>query len=66
MLYSPLQNICVRPHLYDKIKEEKQFRLEWGEKCEIGFGLPEFGLSTVPKVPNVPKSEDMGLAACAA
>lgn len=37
--------------LYDKVKEDKQFRLEWAEKCGIGFELPEFGLSIVPKVP---------------
>jgi hypothetical protein len=52
--------------LYDKVKEDKQFRLEWAEKCGIGSELPEFGLSIVPKVPNVPKSEGMEEAACAA
>ena len=52
--------------LYDKVKEDLQFRLEWAEKCGIGFDLPEFGLSIVPKVPNVPKTEDITEAACAA
>jgi hypothetical protein len=52
--------------LYDKIKEDKQFRLEWAEKCGIGFELPELGLSIVPKVPNVPRKEGVGEAACAA
>jgi integrase len=52
--------------LYDKVKEDLQFRLEWAEKCGIGFDLPEFGLSTVPNVPNVPKNRDIEKAACAA
>jgi integrase len=52
--------------LYDKVKEDLQFRLEWAEKCGIGFELPEFGLSIVPNVPNVPKNEDVEMAACAA
>ena len=43
--------------LYDKVKEDKQFRLEWAEKCGIGFELLDFSLSIVPNVPNVPKSE---------
>ena len=51
--------------LYDKVKENVQFRLDW-EKCGIGFDLPEFGLLVVPKLPNVPKSEDMKKAAEAA
>jgi integrase len=38
--------------LYDKIKEDNSFRLEWAEKCGIGFEL-----SSV--VPNVPKTEDL-------
>lgn len=52
--------------LYDKVKEDKQFRLEWAEKCGIGFELPRFGLSFVPNVPNVPRNEDTEKAACAA
>lgn len=43
-----------------------QGRLEWAEKCGIEFELPEFSLSIVPKVPNVPKSGGMKEAACAA
>ncbi len=49
--------------LYDKVREDLQFRLEWAEKCGIGFELPEFGLSVVP---NVPKNEEMEASACAA
>ena len=52
--------------LYDKVKEDLQFRLEWAATCEIGFDLPEFGLSIVPNVPNVPRNEDIEKAACAA
>jgi integrase len=52
--------------LYDKVKEDQQFRLEWAEKCGIGFELPEFGLSIVPNVPNVPRFSDNEKAACAA
>jgi hypothetical protein len=26
--------------LYDKIKEDDEFRLEWAEKCGLGFELP--------------------------
>ena len=37
--------------LYDKIKEDVEFRSKWAEKC--GFG---FELSSV--VPNVPKMEE--------
>ena len=52
--------------LYDKVKEDQQFRLEWAEKCGIGFELPEFGLFDVPKRPNVPRKADMKKAASAA
>jgi integrase len=52
--------------LYDKVKDDLPFRLEWAEKCGFGFELPEFGISVVPKVPNVPKNEDMKKAANAA
>ncbi|HEV2487360.1 MAG TPA: hypothetical protein VGT08_17680 [Terracidiphilus sp.] len=41
--------------LYDKVKEDLHFWLEWAEKSGIGFNLPEFGLSVVPKVPNIPR-----------
>ena len=52
--------------LYDKVKHDIGFRREWAEKCGIGFELPEFGLSIVPKVPIVPRIEDIEKAACAA
>jgi len=29
--------------LYDKVREDLQFRLEWVEKCGIGFELPDLG-----------------------
>jgi hypothetical protein len=45
--------------LYDKIKEDVEFRKEWAEKC--GFG---FELSSV--VPNVPKMEENSITAIAA
>lgn len=44
--------------LYDKVKDDRQFRLEWSERCGVGFDLPDVGLSIVPKVPDVPKPED--------
>jgi len=37
--------------LYDKIKEDVEFRKEWAERCGFGFNLP-------PVVPNVPKKEE--------
>jgi len=37
--------------LYDKIKEDVEFRREWAEKCGFGFRLPSV-------VPNVPKIEE--------
>jgi len=52
--------------LYDKVKEDLQFRLEWPEKWGIGFNLSAFGPSVVPNVPNVPRNEDIEKAACAA
>jgi integrase len=52
--------------LYEKVKEDLQFRLEWAVKCGIGFELPEFGLSVGPNALNVPKNEDVETAACAA
>ena len=36
--------------LYDKIKEDVQFRKAWAERCEFGFELPSI-------VPNVPKKQ---------
>lgn len=40
--------------LYDKIKEDVEFRREWAEKSGFGFELP----SVVPNVPKIePKSE---------
>ena len=45
--------------LCDKVREDLQFRLEWAEKCGIGFELPDLGLSVVPNVPNVPKNENV-------
>jgi hypothetical protein len=49
--------------LYDKVKEDRQFGLEWAENCGNGSELPEFGISVVP---NVPKKEDIKTAACGA
>jgi integrase len=37
--------------LYDKIKEDVEFRKEWAEKCGFGFELPSV-------VPSVPKKEE--------
>jgi hypothetical protein len=37
--------------LYDKIKEDEEFRRVWAEKCGFGFDLPSV-------VPNVPKIEE--------
>ena len=45
--------------LYDKIKEDVEFRKEWAEKCEFGFKLPSV-------VPNVPKMEENSLTAIVA
>jgi hypothetical protein len=49
--------------LYDKVSKDLQFRLEWAEKCGIGFELPDLGLLIVP---NVPKNGDVEAAFCAA
>jgi hypothetical protein len=49
--------------LYDKVKEDQQFRLGLAEQYGIGFELPEFGLFDVPKSPIVPKNEGMKKAA---
>jgi integrase len=45
--------------LYDKIKEDVEFRRVWAEKCGFGFDLPSV-------VPNVPKTEENDEAAKAA
>ena len=45
-------------YLYDKIKEDVEFRKEWAEKCGFGFKLPSV-------VPNVPKMEENSLTAIA-
>lgn len=45
--------------LYDKIKEDDAFRLEWAEKCGIGFELP----SIVPIVPRIRAKEALSQAA---
>jgi hypothetical protein len=39
--------------LYDKIKEEVEFRREWAERCGFGFKPP----SVVPSLLNVPEME---------
>ena len=45
--------------LYDKIKEDIQFRKMWAERCGFGFELPSV-------VPNVPKcTENAGVAVAA-
>ena len=45
--------------LYDKIKEDLDFRKEWAEKCGFGFKLPSV-------VPNVPRIDEKPLIATAA
>jgi hypothetical protein len=37
--------------MYDRVKEDVEFRRMWAEKCGIGFELPEICLSAVPNVP---------------
>ncbi|MGA7525467.1 MAG: hypothetical protein WBW84_23670 [Acidobacteriaceae bacterium] len=39
--------------LYDKIKEDMEFRREWSEKCGFGFNLP----SVVPNVPKITEKD---------
>lgn len=39
--------------LYDKIKEDVQFRRKWAEKCGFGFELTDLGLPVVPNVPKI-------------
>ncbi|MFZ0516925.1 MAG: hypothetical protein WBG23_13370 [Acidobacteriaceae bacterium] len=48
---APLRPVARVSDLYNKIKEDVEFRREWAEKC--GFG---FKLSSV--VPSVPKTEE--------
>jgi hypothetical protein len=45
--------------LYDKIKDDNPFRLEWAEKCGIGFELP----SVVPNVPKIERHDGLAVAA---
>jgi integrase len=45
--------------LYDKIKEDVEFRKEWVEKCGFGFNLP----SVVPNVPKIEKTQSARKAA---
>lgn len=45
--------------LYDKVKEDVEFRRVWAERCGFGFDLPSV-------VPNVPKIEENDEAAKAA
>jgi hypothetical protein len=46
-------------HLYDKIKEDVEFRREWAEKAGFGFKLP----SVVPNVPKIEEKDDVAKAA---
>jgi len=45
--------------LYDKIKEDVQFRKMWAEKCGFGFELP----SVVPNVPKIVEKTEVAKAA---
>jgi integrase len=45
--------------LYDKIKEDVEFRREWAERCGFGFKLP----SVVPNVPKIEEREEAKKAA---
>jgi len=45
--------------LYDKIKEDVQFREMWAEDCGFGFELP----SVVPSVPKCPENTESATAA---
>jgi len=45
--------------LYDKIKEDVEFRKEWAEKCGFGFELP----SVVPNVPKIAGKTEVAKAA---
>ena len=45
--------------LYDKLKEDVQFRKMWAEKCGFGFELP----SVVPNVPKITEKTEAPKAA---
>ena len=45
--------------LYDKIKEDIQFRKMWAEQCGFGFELP----SVVPSVPKCTENAEAAVAA---
>ncbi len=45
--------------LYDKIKEDVEFRRKWAEKCGFGFKLP----SVVPNVPKIEEKDEARKAA---
>ena len=45
--------------LYDKIKEDVEFRRKWAEKCGFGFDLPP----VVPMVPKIEKKDETKKAA---
>ena len=45
--------------LYDKIKEDVQFRKMWAERCGFGFELP----SVVPNVPKIAEKAETQKAA---
>jgi integrase len=54
-----VRNFCMghsdenMDELYDKIKEDVEFRREWAERCGFGFALPPIA----PSIPNVPRKE---------
>jgi hypothetical protein len=45
--------------LYDKIKEDVEFRREWTKKCDVGFK----SLSIIPNVPNLEEKAEAKKAA---
>ncbi len=45
--------------LYDKIKEDVQFRRKWAEQCGFGFELP----SVVPSVPKCTENREATVGA---
>jgi hypothetical protein len=45
--------------LYDKIKEDVQFRRKWAEQCGFGFELP----SVVPSEPKCTENSEAAVAA---
>jgi len=44
--------------LYDKIKEDVEFRRKWAEQCGFGFQLP----SVVPNVPKCTEKAEVAIA----